>query len=107
MLGGRGVLAHPRSASVASRMLRRTGTTPDKVARTIALVVDDLGLGFRSMSTGATPFTSTSTRRSSRGISSPSAALPVIRAIVAVHRSRGSALLQGEGRQRTFRFVSY
>ena len=46
--GGRSVPAEPRSASVASRTLRTTGATPDKVARTIALVVDDLGLSFRS-----------------------------------------------------------
>ncbi len=45
---GRNVAAEPRSESLASRTLRTTGTTPDKVARTIALVVDDLGLSFES-----------------------------------------------------------
>src|SRR4051794_20671617 len=47
--GGRNAPPEPRSESVASRALRTTGTTPDKIARTIALVVDDLGLSFRSM----------------------------------------------------------
>lgn len=41
--------AEPRPDSLASQTLRTTGITPDKVARTIALVVDDLGLSFRSM----------------------------------------------------------
>jgi len=48
MPGNRNVAAEPRSESVASRALRTTGTAPDKVARTIALVVDDLGLSFES-----------------------------------------------------------
>jgi VWFA-related protein len=38
-----------RSESAASRTLRTTATAPDKIARTIALVVDDLGLSFQSM----------------------------------------------------------
>ena len=45
---GGNVPAEPRSESAASQALRSTGTTPDKVARTIALVVDDLGLSFDS-----------------------------------------------------------
>jgi len=44
--GDRRPAAEPRSE--ASRLLRTTGTTPDKVARTIAIVVDDLGLSFES-----------------------------------------------------------
>jgi VWFA-related protein len=46
---GRNVTEEPRSESLASRTLRTTGATPDTVARTIALVVDDLGLSFRSV----------------------------------------------------------
>jgi VWFA-related protein len=38
-----------RAKSPASRALNANGTTPDQVARTIAIVVDDLGLSFRSM----------------------------------------------------------
>jgi len=46
---GRNAGAEPRSESLASRTLRTTGAAPDNVARTIALVVDDLGLSFRSV----------------------------------------------------------
>ena len=37
-----------RPDSLASKTIRTTGTTPDHVARTIAVVVDDLGLSFDS-----------------------------------------------------------
>jgi VWFA-related protein len=47
--GARNAPSDPRSASAASRTLRTTGTTPDSIARTIALVVDDLGLSFRGV----------------------------------------------------------
>ncbi len=38
-----------RAGSMASEALRTTGTSPEGVARTIALTVDDLGLSFDSM----------------------------------------------------------
>ena len=38
-----------RAGSMASQTLRTTGTSPEGVARTIALTVDDLGLSFDSM----------------------------------------------------------
>jgi VWFA-related protein len=38
----------PPQRSEASTVLKRTGLQPDRIARTIALVVDDLGLSFRS-----------------------------------------------------------
>jgi len=38
----------PAAGSPASLALKRTGLQPDRIARTIALVVDDLGLSFRS-----------------------------------------------------------
>src|SRR4051794_21762637 len=37
------------ATSPASRILAANRTSPDQVARTIAIVVDDLGLSFRSM----------------------------------------------------------
>lgn len=44
-----GTVAVPAPArSEASVALRKTGLQPDRIARTIALVVDDLGLSFRS-----------------------------------------------------------
>jgi VWFA-related protein len=36
------------AGSMASRALKATGASPDRVARTIAIVVDDLGLSFRA-----------------------------------------------------------
>jgi VWFA-related protein len=42
------VPAESRPGSLASRTVRNAGTTPDHVSRTIALVVDDLGLSFES-----------------------------------------------------------
>ncbi len=47
--GSRNGPPEPRSETAASRTLRTTATAPDKIARTIALVVDDLGLSFQSM----------------------------------------------------------
>lgn len=41
--------AAAQDASSASRVLKETGASPDHVARTIAIVVDDLGLSFRSI----------------------------------------------------------
>jgi VWFA-related protein len=40
---------HGLAGSTASRALKTTGPSPDQVARTIAIVVDDLGLSFRSV----------------------------------------------------------
>lgn len=37
------------AGSMASRALQSTRTSPDQIARTIAIVVDDLGLSFRSI----------------------------------------------------------
>ena len=48
-IGSRNGAPEPRSETAASRTLRTTATAPDKIARTIALVVDDLGLSFQSM----------------------------------------------------------
>ena len=74
-----------RAGSMASEALRTTGTSPEGVARTIALTVDDLGLSFDSISTCGTRFTNTSIPRSSRGISSPSSARPAASVHAAVH----------------------
>src|SRR5260221_14588831 len=45
---GPNVPAERGAGSNASRMLRTTGTSPEGIARTIALVIDDLGLSFES-----------------------------------------------------------
>ena len=46
---GPGAPAIVPAGSMASRALHSTRTSPDQVARTIAIVVDDLGLSFRSI----------------------------------------------------------
>jgi len=54
VLAARAAAGSPAAAagparSEASAALKRTGVQPDRIARTIALVVDDLGLSFRSI----------------------------------------------------------